>query len=136
MALLSQKNLGGTTVVPASATLRDEFQTSSASYSQELATIGLPRIQFSLRYSGGVSIPPGGPTVPQPNDSATVQFQVALRTFNGEPLFEIFDYILVPPSTTVQYQYQQPCIAIRLFMGVPLNGQDVKIKYILSAFGP
>jgi hypothetical protein len=136
MALLAQKNVGGTTVVPASATVRDSFQTSSSSYSQELSTIGLPRIQFSLRYSGGTSIPPGGPSVPFPTDSATVQFQVAVRTVNGEPAFEVFDYILVPPMSTVQYEYQQPCIAIRLFMGVPLNGQDVKITYILSAFGP
>lgn len=129
MPLLTQKNVGGLTVTPGIATLSETITTAGSYLSPTLAVPGLPRIQFFARFYGG-------PGVPFPSSSGTVQFQVATRTENGEPDFFLFRYVMMPPQIGATYEFNYPCIAIRVLLGAPTTGTLCNVDYSLNAFGP
>jgi hypothetical protein len=130
MALLSQKNVGGTTVTPTTATLSEtDVRTTFIYTTPTLATPSLPKIQFFARFYGG-----GG--VPTPTTSGAVQFNVATRTLNGEPDFFLFRYVFLPPNVGATYEFEFPCIAVRALLIAPQVGTEVRVDYSLNAFGP
>ena len=130
MALLTQKNVGGTTVTPALATkVENDLRFDNQYTTDPLATAGLPRIVFWTRFYGGDGVP--SPTV-----SGVAQFQTAVRTLNGEPDFFTFTQIIVPPGSGISYSFDFPCIAIRLLFQAPRPGiETVRVNYSLNAYG-
>lgn len=129
MALLTQKNVGGVTTTPAVATLaEDGLQIDNIYLTEELAVPGLPKIIFWCRFYGG-----GG--APNPTLSASVSFDVAVRTENGEPKFVTFSYVIVPPVNGISYSFDFPCLAIRARFLPPVTGTLVNLDYSLNAYG-
>jgi hypothetical protein len=128
MALLTQKNVGGNTVSSSSASLAEERITKTAAYTTDsLATIGLPHIVFYIAEDG--VIPAGS--------SFTVKFQAAVRTSNGQPLFENIIAVAAPTGgVPLIYSFEYPCIAVRAFIDLPGGFLTNTFSYTLSAYGP
>ena len=130
MALLSQKNVGGLTVTPTTATLAEiDLRPPLVHFTPTLATPSLPKIQFYGRFYGGDG-------VPNPTSSGSVQFQVATRTQNGEPDFFLFRYVFLPPNVGATYEFEFPCIAVRALLIAPAGSSSFRVDYSLNAFGP
>ena len=140
MSLLSQKNVGGNTVSSSSASLSEAslvVDTSSTQWNallyttDTLATVGLPHIIFWFACKEGTT-PISG--------SWSIKFAAAVRTQNGQPLFESIITVAAPPNgTPLIYSFEFPCIAINANILAPqaiAATEDTRISYTLSAYGP
>ncbi len=131
MPLLTQKSVGGVSVVPSNVNLRDEMTTIAGGavpvVSPTLYVNGLPQLVLWTQQdnaSAGLSL------------VATLQFSV--RLVGGTEEFLTLSQFTIPAGgVTGLFQFVMPCNSIRVqFTPDASFGNNVTVDYVLAAYGP
>ena len=131
MPLLTQKNVGGVSVVPSNVNLRNSGTTTAGAATPVVSPIlfvtGLPQLVLWTQQdtgSAGLSL------------VAKLEFSVRL---NGgtEEFLTLSEFTIPAGGTTGLFQFVMPCNAIRVtFTPDAAFGANVTINYVLAAYGP
>jgi len=129
MPLLTQKNVGGVSVVPSNVNLRAQNSVAIGATvtSNTLYVNGLPQLILWTQQDGasaGLSL------------IATLQFSV--RLIGGvEEFLTLSQFVIPAGGVTGLFSFTMPCISIRVqFTSDPAWAQAVTVDYVLAGFGP